>query len=352
MVWVVGFKNASGLNVSAKVLASVTVAKRTDIPFKCFNCFATDPPYVSTSKTHIYVLDGKSTVSMLSPDGSLKKVASIPGTDNTRAAFAISPDDSLIAVGLMDFSSLTTKLYVERLGGGGRVDVFSAPGPYFYWPVRWRNGKIVLATGPNSESFANPYHGTGYALIDPIAGAQPVALGSGDCIPSGTVTAAGTACIVRPGTLCLEDLVANAVSPYYYNSCLRSLSWSGSETTFLMPNNEATTTLKVNYAALSPDGQEIVTDQLGKVFAPVSPVHGGNNFVGINLVLGLKQPARPCMGFINNNLLSWTFVNPDGSSDVRLMGATFEGSTDIAAGVPSSPVNGDLVGTVPDEFDR
>jgi hypothetical protein len=119
-----------------------------------------------------------------------------------------------------------------------------------------------------------------------------------------------------------------------------------------MPNNEATTTLKVNYAALSPDGQEIVTDQLGKVFAPVSPVHGGNNFVGINLVLGLKQPARPCMGFINNNLLSWTFVNPDGSSDVRLMGATFEGSTDIAAGVPSSPVNGDLVGTVPDEFDR
>jgi hypothetical protein len=58
------------------------------------------------------------------------------------------------------------------------------------------------------------------------------------------------------------------------------------------------------------------------------------------------------MGWIDGSTFSYTYQNPDGSSDVRLIGATFAGSTEIAPGVPSSPVNGDLVGTVPDEFDR
>ena len=196
----------------------------------------------------------------------------------------------------------------------------------------------------------NPYHATGYALIDPTAGAQPVALGRGDCIPSGTLTPAGTACIVRPGTQCIEGLVANATSPYYYNSCLRRINWDGAETVYLISNTSYASTFTVSYAALSPNTLEITTDQLGRLAPPVSATHGGNNFLGLGPA-AIRPPVRPCMGWIDGVTFSFTFVNPDGSSDVRIIGATFAGSTEIAPGVPSSPINGDLVATVPDEFD-
>jgi hypothetical protein len=259
----------------------------------------------------------------------------------------VSPDNTQIAVGVIDFSSSSGSIYVENLSGGGHANVLTSSVPY-YWPVGWHAGKIVLASGPAyGVNPLNPYGAYGYALVDPTAGAKPAALGKGDCIPSGTLTAAGTACIVRPGTQCLEDLVANAVSPYYYNSCLRRVDWSGAETTFLLPNSDYTSTFTVNYAALSTDGQQIVIDNLGSVFAPVSPVHGGNNFLGTTTST-LKPPSRPCMGWINAEVMSWTYVNPDGSSDVRLLGAAFVGATDIAPGVPSSPVNGNLLGTVPE----
>jgi hypothetical protein len=347
-VWVVGF-SGSAPNATANVITTVKLASRADIPLKCIGCFALDPPYVSTSKTQIYVLDGNSTVSTLAPDGSLKKVTAIPGTDNARAAFAVSPDDSQIAVGVMDFASGKFSVYVENLHGGGHVDVFGGAAP-FYWPIRWRNGKIVLASGPNTQTFMNPYHATGYALIDPTAGAQPVALGRGDCIPSGTLTPAGTACIVRPGTQCIEGLVANATSPYYYNSCLRRVNWDGTETAYLISNTSYMSTFTVSYAALSPNTLEITTDQLGRLAPPVSATHGGNNFLGLGPA-AIRPPVRPCMGWIDGVTFSFTFVNPDGSSDVRIIGATFAGSTEIAPGVPSSPINGDLVATVPDEFD-
>lgn len=350
-VWVVGIAGAT-----AKVLATVKLSSRTPRPAPACPPSATpgadcgagfDLPYVSTSKTNIYVLDGDTNVRLLAPDGSLSAITSMPLGPTAQATFAVSPDDAQIAVGEVDFASGKFGIYVENLHGGGRVEVFGGAAP-FYWPIRWRSGKIVLATG---GTLLNPYRASGYALIDPTAGAQPVPLGKGDCVPSGTLTAAGTACIVRPGTPCLEGLVANAVPPYYYNSCLRRVTWDGSETTFLLPNNAYTSTFAVNYAALSPNGQEIMTDQLGRVEEPVSVLHGGNNFLGPGTGT-IRAPSRPCMGWIDAATFSYTYVNPDGSSDVRLIGATFEGSTDIAPGVPSSPVNGDLVGTVPDEFDR
>lgn len=350
-IWVVGFTRAGGANTTARVLATATFATRSRLAYKvvcpvpCAG--ATDPPYVSTSKSRVYVLDGDTTVRRLEPDGSLTKVTSIPGTPTARAAFAVSPDDAQIAVGVIDFATGTSKVYVEKLGGGGRVDVFTGAGPLFYWPIRWRSGRIVLATGTNTGTFLNPYNASGYALIDPAAGAKPVALGAGDCVPSGTLTSGGTACVVRPGTPCLEDLVANAVSPYYYNSCLRRVDWSGKETTFLLPNDGYTSTFTVSYAALSPTGHEITTDNLGRLEEPVSPTHGGNNFLGPS-TSAFRPPARPCMGWIDGTLFSFTYVNPDGSSDARIIGVTFEGVPDIAPGLPGSPVNGDLVGTFPD----
>src|SRR6266851_9831531 len=113
---VVGFITVGVPSPTARVLASVTVASRTQGPAPAcppslsgslIRCGApgVDLPYVSTSKTKIYVLDGDATVMVLAPDGSLTRVASIPGTATVSAAFAVSPDDSQIAVGVEDFGS-------------------------------------------------------------------------------------------------------------------------------------------------------------------------------------------------------------------------------------------------------
>jgi hypothetical protein len=170
-------------------------------------------------------------------------------------------------------------------------------------------------------------------------------LGAGDCVPVGTVNGAGTACIARFGTQCLEEPVSNA-SGAYYKSCLRRVSWSGSETNFLLPSNAYTNSFTVGNAALSPDGQVIMTDQLARVHAPLSGTHGGNAFLGSS-----ATSVRPnlSMGWISNELFSTTVVGTDGSTTQSIValnppdynairGVTF-------AGV--APTVGSLVGTLP-----
>jgi hypothetical protein len=300
-------------------------------------------PYVSTSKTKIYVLDGDETVKVLAPDRSLTKVTSIPGSATTVAAFAVSPDDSQIAVGVSVFGSRKFSLYVENLRGGGHVDVYGGAAP-FYGPIGWHAGKVVLASVSNN-TLLNPYTASGYALIDPNAGAQPVAMGAGDCAPVGTVNRAGTACLAHYGSPCLEHPVSNATSIYYY-SCLRRVSWSGSETNFLLPSNAYTGAFTVSNAALSPDGQVIMTDQLGRVLAPVSGTHGGHAFLGSS---STSVQANLRMGWISNELFSTTVVGSDRTSTQSIV-ALNPPDYNATRGVPfvgAAPAVGSLVGTLP-----
>jgi hypothetical protein len=356
VVSVVGFTSSSGSIASAKVLATVTVGSRTRGPVPACppaqndslsGCGAAfDLPYVSTSRTKIYVLDGDATVKVLAPDASLTKVTSIPGTTTVQAAFAVSPDDSQIAVGVETFGPANFSLYVENLHGGGHVDVFRGTVP-FYWPIGWRGGQIVLAMGTNFGGLLNPYTASGYALINPNAGARPVALGNGDCVPAGTVNEAGTACIARPGTQCLEDPVSNATSTYYY-SCLRRVSWSGSETNFLLPSNGFTSTFTIGNAALSPDGQVIMTDLMGRVMAPLSDTHGGNVFLPSSAIKTSVQ-SNLSMGWISNELFSVTFPKVDGTSTQSIF-ALNPPDYNAIRGVPfagAAPTVGSLVGTLP-----
>ena len=130
-VCVIGIDSASQ-PTAARVLASVTLASRAPMAFKCVGCLGPmDPPYVNTTKAHIYVLDGDATVRMLGLDGSMTQVTSVAGTAKARAAFAVSPDDSQIAVGVIDFSTSSNRLYVEKLGGGAHLDLFTTTtGPF------------------------------------------------------------------------------------------------------------------------------------------------------------------------------------------------------------------------------
>lgn len=319
----------------------------------------TDLPYVSTSETHVYFLDGDAKLMAAGPDGAVSTVRSLPGTPDVHAAFAVSPDDARIAIALIDYSAqpIRETLYVERLAGGGRMDMTTAAGKY-YWPVGWHGGEVVLATGPavNEGSVpSNQYGATGYATVDPTAGAQPVPVGPGDCVPTGSVTPAGTACISRPGTPCLGEVAGTSGTTTYYKTCLRRLDWSGNETTFVLPKYDATTSLAVKHAALSVDGRQIITDDM---FLADEPGPSGYGTAGVWLARFQAHPDQPGIGWIDAKHVTMTFTdNPSNSSFQRIYAigegqygfsnVVFNGFAEGSRFVPRSPVIGALIGTVP-----
>jgi hypothetical protein len=93
------------------------------------------------------------------------------------AGFAVSPDNLRIAVALLTFtnpdsSQVTLDLYVENVGGGARVELFSSTS-VVEWPIGWANGNLVIAVGPAvvGNAASNPYNGTqGYQIADPATG--------------------------------------------------------------------------------------------------------------------------------------------------------------------------------------
>src|SRR2546423_10683540 len=66
-----------------------------------------------------------------------------PGMEGT---FAVSPDDSRIAVSVLDFTRKPTHLtlYVDDLHGGAKNVIFESDSSYV-GPVAWRGGLLVLA---------------------------------------------------------------------------------------------------------------------------------------------------------------------------------------------------------------
>ena len=122
-----------------------------------------------------------------------------PGGPQTAAGFAVSPDDRRIAVAELAFKSpdnfqASLKLYVEDVGGGNRIDLFSSSA-VAEWPVAWTNGHLVIAVGPSVAGNAsnNPYNGLqGYHVADATTGNRLVAMSS-DCL-FGPLEPTGSAC--------------------------------------------------------------------------------------------------------------------------------------------------------------
>lgn len=160
-------------------------------------------PYVSTTKSSLYYLDGDSVVHGF-------RINSVPPADialdvptGSEAAFAISPDDSRIAVSVLDFTvkPVHVTLYTDSLTGGHRRVIYQSTSNYV-WPVAWHSGLIVLAHayGPYEESIApaapargNPYSAISYHLVDPTDASRKVLMGS--CTVSGPLSPAGSGCI-------------------------------------------------------------------------------------------------------------------------------------------------------------
>jgi len=190
------------VGTDGKIAAASHAARRTTkvIGDAVSRAEAIDFPYVTTSRSRLYYLDGDSTLRWLSPHG--KGIArSLPGGRTASVVFAVSRDDARIAVSTVDFAprSPVVHLSVGPLTGP-LTEIFSSASDYV-WPVGWHAGKLVVAQSPTLSGDGvgfNPYRARGYDVIDAANASRLGSVGSWDslnsCWPSGLLTAAGTAC--------------------------------------------------------------------------------------------------------------------------------------------------------------
>lgn len=130
---------------------------------------------LSTSSTRVYYLDGNADIRYLKPDGSAGLATHLDVPAGAAAAFAVSPDDTRIAISIVDINHYpaTTHMYVQDLAGGGhRVDLLQ-PSTALEWPLGWHNGRIIVAFGLNlhpQNYFDGFAWGHGYQVLDPSTG--------------------------------------------------------------------------------------------------------------------------------------------------------------------------------------
>jgi hypothetical protein len=159
-------------------------------------------PNISASNSRVYYLDGDSSVMFLRPDGTTGAATTISVDSNSAAVFAVSPDDSRIAVAVITYPyPAKTRLYVEDLTGGGHhIDLFSS-GTVLEWPVGWHEGHLVIAVGanghPQNALDAFIYGERGYHVADASTGTRLATICDGYTaidppVPAGTVCASLT----------------------------------------------------------------------------------------------------------------------------------------------------------------
>ena len=242
------FPATAGYDVSL-VAYDGSVAARAHAQLRTPIADAAELPYVSTSSSRLYFLDGDTTVRWLKPDGTGGVAGTVAGGPQVHATFAVSPDDRRIAVAVLDYSvsPVALTLYVEDLGGANRAVIYTSTSRYV-WPVGWRSGRLVVAyMGPSGVPFKskeivyssrdldhyplgpNPYGGVNVHVIDAATAQRLAIVGGGG--NSGLLTAAGSA-----------DVQGGMVD------------WSG---TYEWNTVDAYGSIS-SAASLSPDGQAIV----------------------------------------------------------------------------------------------
>ena len=63
------------------------------------------PPPVSTSDSRVYFMDALGVVRYLAPNGDAGQAITLPIGPSRRSLFAVSPDDTLMAVVVLDFAA-------------------------------------------------------------------------------------------------------------------------------------------------------------------------------------------------------------------------------------------------------
>jgi len=174
---------------------------------------------VSSSASRLYYLDGDSSVRFLEPNGQTGTAATVPGSRTERVAFAVSPDDSQIAVAVMSWPNQNTfmeQLYADDLTGGHRINLATVNASFsrdtnggkwsndMEWPIGWHAGKILVGLSLPRQQFpptpVPPDAQGGYKLIDASNGST-----------AGSVCAGGDGVsLPQPaGVLCLPGGMPN-----------------------------------------------------------------------------------------------------------------------------------------------
>jgi len=196
-----------------QVVGPVTARLRTVTP-PLAGPVPTPLPVFSTSGSRLYFLDGDDEVRYLDRYGGSGAATRVPGGLHAQSGFAVSPDDRRIAVAAVDYTSTppAMRLYVEDVAGGANHVELPFPVSANVWPVGWHAADLVVAVGsaPTQSVPGNPY-GTfaGYQLIDATTGGR---LSSLACDPAGSLTAAGTACLVGGAPLQVQDFAGQTRS--------------------------------------------------------------------------------------------------------------------------------------------
>ena len=215
-----------------------------DLPISCGGNTDTVniPRPVSASNSHVYFRDG-STIRMVVPPNTSVAVTAVPDSSKVVSVFSVRPDDQKIAVVVIDVSSpttITTRLYVEDLvGGGHHADIYAASTTKSVtattlWPMGWHQGNLVLAVAPacTTSLLLGP---TEWHVSSPVTAKRVATIKSSGCQLSLWPSPVGVACAQGSGPTTLYD-------------------WGG---TVLGVTGPGVSDLAVAGTGLSPAGQSI-----------------------------------------------------------------------------------------------
>ena len=242
------FAGANGYDI-ALVTAAGRVAARAHAQLRSPTADAAELPYAMASDSRVYYLDGDSQIGWLRADGSTGTGPVLPAGPHVRATFAVTPDDSRIAVALLDYSvdPVQLTLYVEDLGGAHHAVIFTSTSRYV-WPVAWHAGRLVVAyIGPSGLPFKSkmvnyssrdlafypygpsPYGGINFHVINPLTAEREAIISGGGA--SGLLTRAGSAVVQG-----------------------QAVDWSGHSLLLISPDSYGSISAS---GSVSPDGNQI-----------------------------------------------------------------------------------------------
>ena len=192
------------VGIDGRVIASAIATTPGNVT--CANAAAgLVPPPVSTSNTRVYFMDALGVVRYLSPNGDTGQAITLPIGPARRSLFAVSPNDTLMAVVVVDFtaSGATTKLYMYQLqAGGSQALLFSESDAFTLWPTGWHGlNNLVVAKVPACTQ------GGGFGccgpqelhVVDPTTAVRRFIIGGSGCIISGPPSPGGVSCETSAG---------------------------------------------------------------------------------------------------------------------------------------------------------
>src|SRR5438445_3187337 len=200
---IVGGPKNSSVSLVASDGTAVATAPVDLAPFRMHAMMS----WTSASRTRLYYLNGGSEVRFLAPDGTTGTVTRIAVGASEQAGFAVSPDETSLAVAIFSYTwasgppaSATyngMRLYVEDLHGGGHhVDIFSST-TVAEFPIGWTGGRLILAVsepGCCPSEPGNPYDASSYHVVDPATGTRLVTLCDNSAGPMGPLEPIGAVC--------------------------------------------------------------------------------------------------------------------------------------------------------------